>query len=95
MRLTLVFDRYTTAELVRVLAYYQFALTKSERDSVLLRVMLHAQAHLPAKAASPSGNVPQYRDPQDQCFIDLACSSRMVCVRSYHKYSAFGTLLSH
>lgn len=71
-RLTLVFDRHTTAELVRVLAYDKFALTKSERDSVLLRVMLHAQAHVPANAASALGCAPKCRDCQDQIFVDLA-----------------------
>jgi putative PIN family toxin of toxin-antitoxin system len=72
VRFTLVFDRRTTAELLRVLAYDKFALTKSERDSVLLRLMLHAQAHLPAKTGSASRSVPKCRDPQDQMFIDLA-----------------------
>lgn len=72
VRFTLVFDRHTTAELLRVLAYDKFALTRSERDSVLLRLMLYAQAQLPDKTASGLRNVPKCRDPHDQMFINLA-----------------------
>lgn len=70
--LSLVFDRHTTAELLRVLAYERFALTKSERERVLFRVMLHAQAHLKPKLAATARSIPPCRDPQDQMFIDLA-----------------------
>ena len=85
IRLTLVFNRYTTAELLRVLAYDKFALTKSERESVLLRVMLHAQAHVPAKAAVQLRGVPQCRDPQDQMFIDLAYAAGLDAIVSGDK----------
>jgi len=73
--LTLIFDRHTMAELLRVLAYDKFALTKSERERVLLRVMLHADAHAPVKPPAKRG-VPQCRDPDDQMFIDLAYATR-------------------
>lgn len=72
VRVTLVFDRHTTAELTRVLAYDKFALTKSERQSVLLRVMQHAQPHVPAKVIAKKASAPHCRDPYDQMFIDLA-----------------------
>lgn len=76
-RLTLVFDRHTTAELLRVLAYEKFALTKSQRQSVLLRVMLHAQAHVKPKLAATARSVPPCRGPQDQMFIDLAYAAEV------------------
>jgi putative PIN family toxin of toxin-antitoxin system len=70
--LTLVFDRHTASELMRVLDYEKFALTKAERESVMLRVMLHAEAQTKARPAHPARSVPQCRDRDDQMFLDLA-----------------------
>jgi putative PIN family toxin of toxin-antitoxin system len=77
-KLVLVFNRHTAAELLRVLSYGKFALTKAERESVLLRVMLYAEVHVTGHAGAVTGRAriadqaPVCRDPHDQAFIDLA-----------------------
>ncbi|MHB1199868.1 MAG: putative toxin-antitoxin system toxin component, PIN family [Polaromonas sp.] len=80
-KLVLVFNRHTAAELLRVLNYEKFALTKAERESVLLRVMLYAEVHVTGHAGAATGPVrtadqaPVCRDAHDQAFIDLAYSA--------------------
>lgn len=77
-KLVLVFNRHTAAELLRVLRYEKFALTKAERESVLLRVMLYAEVHVTGHAGAAARPVlaanqaPVCRDAQDQVFIELA-----------------------
>jgi putative PIN family toxin of toxin-antitoxin system len=79
--LALVFNRHTAAELLRVLSYEKFTLTKAERESVLLRVMLYAEVHVTGHAGAVTGTVrradqaPVCRDAHDQAFIDLAYSA--------------------
>lgn len=80
-KLVLVFNRHTAAELLRVLRYEKFALTKAERETVLLRVMLYAEVHVTGHAGAAAGPVPVAnrapvcRDAHDQAFIELACSA--------------------
>ncbi len=76
--LVLVFNRHTAAELLRVLSYEKFALTKADRESVLLRVMLYAEVHVTGQPGAATALVrtadpaPVCRDSHDQAFIDLA-----------------------
>ncbi len=59
----------TLQELVRVLAYPKFRLTKSEQDELLADYLPYAET---VRIPQPPPAVPACRDPQDLPFMELA-----------------------
>ncbi len=63
----------TVQELIRVLAYPKFRLSKLEQDELLADYLPHAQA---VRIPVPPPNVPKCRDPLDVPFMHLAVAGK-------------------
>ncbi len=63
----------TVQELVRVLAYPKFALTRAEQDELLADFLPYAQT---VRMPQPPPPVPECRDPLDVPFLQLAVAGR-------------------
>ena len=63
----------TVQELVRVLAYPKFALTRGEQDELLADFLPYAQT---VRIPQPPPRVPECRDPLDVPFLQLAVSGQ-------------------
>jgi uncharacterized protein len=63
----------TTQELVRVLAYPKFQLTKEDRDELLADYLPYATT---VRIPEPPPHVPECRDPLDIMFLHLAAAGK-------------------
>ncbi len=63
----------TVQELMRVLAYPKFALTRAEQDELLADFLPYAQT---VRMPQPPPPVPECRDPLDVPFLQLAMAGR-------------------
>ena len=63
----------TVQELVRVLAYPKFALTRTEQDELLADFLPYAQT---VRISQPPPPVPECRDPLDVPFLQLAVAGQ-------------------
>jgi putative PIN family toxin of toxin-antitoxin system len=64
---------FTVQELVRVLAYLKFRLTKAEQEELLADFLPYAQA---VRIAQPPPVVPECRDAMDLPFMQLAVAGQ-------------------
>jgi putative PIN family toxin of toxin-antitoxin system len=62
----------TAEELLRVLAYPKFRLSRDEINELLAEILPYAEAVTLSESSSAS---PQCRDPNDQVFVDLAVAA--------------------
>ncbi len=72
-RFTPLVSRATATELIRVLAYPKFRLTKAEQDDLLADYLPHCEV-VPMLTELPA--VPDCRDPLDVPFLQLAVVGR-------------------
>ena len=63
----------TVQELIRVLAYPKFRLSRLEQDELLADYLPHTQA---VRIADPPPTVPKCRDPRDVPFMHLAVAGK-------------------
>ncbi len=63
----------TVQELVRVLAYPKFSLSRAEQDELLADFLPYAQA---VRMPQPPPSVPECRDPLDVPFLQLAVAGQ-------------------
>ena len=63
----------TVQELIRVLAYPKFGLSRSEQDELLADYLPHTQA---VRIPAPPPTVPKCRDPLDVPFMHLAVAGK-------------------
>ena len=71
-RIVPLISKYTAEELVTVLGYPKFELTKAEREALLADYLPYCETVI---AAEPPPPVPECRDPDDLPFMQLALAA--------------------
>jgi putative PIN family toxin of toxin-antitoxin system len=75
-RILVLVSAHTARELVRVLAYPKFRLSKEEREEMLTDYLPYAQVIRPEDSPNAWVRVPTCRDPADDAFLELAQAGR-------------------
>ena len=75
--LTPVISQKTSSELMRVLGYVKFKLTKTQIENALAQYIPHAEIAGQEAIKSSFAHLPVCRDPKDQMFLELADDARV------------------
>ncbi len=70
--LTPVVSQKTSSELMRVLTYAKFKLTKTQIENALAQYIPHAEIAGQESSQRSFAHLPVCRDPKDQMFLELA-----------------------
>ncbi len=71
-RLQTVISQKTSSELMRVLGYAKFKLTKTQIENALAQYIPFAEIARQTSSQRSFANLPFCRDPKDQIFLELA-----------------------
>jgi uncharacterized protein len=76
-RLQTVISQKTSSELMRVLGYAKFKLTKTQIENALAQYIPYAEIAGQDTIQSSFAHLPVCRDPKDQMFLELACDAQV------------------